>query len=130
MTWLSTVLSYVKKYWGIAALVVGAIVAFFLFKKQDTSFSDRLKQIQDAHDVELKQIQDARDEEEREHQANEKRLKDTLDAVQQQYDAAQKDLDDKKRQEVEDLVRQYGDDPDALAKKLSEATGFTVVLPS
>lgn len=130
MTTLATIWAYIKKYWGIAAVVVGAILAFVVFKRQDVSFADQLKQIQDAHDAELKQIQAARDEEQKEHLANEKRLQDTLDAVQKQYDSAKKDLDDKKKKEIEDIVKQYGDDPGALAQKLSESTGFTIVLPS
>lgn len=127
---LATIWAYVKKYWGIAALIIGAIVAFFVFKRQDVSFADQLKKIQDAHDVELKQIQDARAEEQRQHVANEQKLQDTLAVVQKHYDEAQRDLDDKKKREIEQIVKDYGDDPLALAKKLSEATGMTVILPT
>jgi uncharacterized membrane-anchored protein YhcB (DUF1043 family) len=122
--------AWLKKYWGIVALVVGAIIGAFMFRKQETSFADQMKKIQDAHAAEMKQINDARLEEERQHAANEKQLQVALVAVQVQYDAAMKDLDAKKKAQVADIVKQYGDDPVALAKKLSEATGFTIVLPS
>lgn len=125
----ATIWAYVKKYWGIAVLVIGALIAFFVFKHQDVSFADQLKKIQDAHDEELKQIQDARAEEQRQHAANEQKLQDTLAVVQKHYDEAQRDLDDKKKREIEQIVKDFGDDPLALAKKLSEATGMTVILP-
>lgn len=127
--WFQTAIAYIKKYWGIAALVLTAIFGFFLFRKQSTDFVDNLKKIQDAHDEELKQIQEARDAEEKQHLENEKKLQAALETVQTHYDDAKKDLDSKKKKEIEDLIKQYGDNPDVLAKKLSEATGFIIVLP-
>lgn len=126
---VQTALTYVKKYWAVALLVVGTIVGLLLFRQRDASFADKLKKIQDAHDEEIKRIQEARDQEEKQHQVNLKQLQDTLDLVQQRYDEAKQELDDKKRAQVEDIVKKYSDNPDELAKQLSEATGFAIVLP-
>lgn len=122
--------AYVKKYWSVAALVIATIAGYFFFHKEQVNFSDQLKKIQDIHDEELKKIQDARDQEAKEHLANEQQLKDALDAVQKHYDEAKQDLDVKKKKEVETLVTQYKDQPDVLAQKLSDATGFRIILPS
>ena len=130
MTALATFWAYVKKYWSLVALIAGVIIGVIFFRKEQIDFADNLKKINDAHDAEIKAIQEARAEEERQHQANLKKLQDTLDAVQAHYDDAKKDLDDKKKKEIADLVKQYGDNPDVLAQKLSEATGFTIILPS
>lgn len=130
MTALLTFWAYVKKYWSYVALVLAVIFGYLLFRREQVDFADQLKKIQDAHDEELKKIQDARAQEEKQHEENEKKLQSALDAVQKQYDDAKKDLDAKKKKEIEDLVKQYGNDPTALAQKLSEATGFTIVLPS
>ena len=129
MTALATGWAYVKKYWSLAALVVGVIAAVFVFRKREISFADEFKKINDVHNEELKKIQEARAEEQRQHAENERKLKEALDAVQKHYDDAKQDLDSKKKKEVEELVKQYKDDPDTLARKLSEATGFTVILP-
>lgn len=126
---LLTFWAYVKKYWAYAALVLAVVFGFFLFRKGQTDFAERLKQINDAHDAELKQIQDARAQEQKQHEENERKLQEALDAVQKHYDDAKKDLDDKKKAQIEDIVKKYKDDPDQLAKKLSEATGFTIILP-
>lgn len=130
MTALATVWAYVKKYWSLALLVVGGIAAFFVFRQREISFADEYKKIKDAHDEELKRIQDARAEEKRQHEENQRKLEATLAAVQQQYAEAKKDLDAKKKAQIEELVKKYKDDPDELAKRLSEATGFTIILPS
>jgi len=130
MSALATVWVYIKKYWGIAVLVIGTVAGFFLFRKEQSGFADNLKKIQEAHDEEIKKIQEARAEEQRQHEANVKKLQDTLVAVQKHYDDAKEALDDKKKKEIADLVKQYGDKPDVLAQKLSEATGFVIILPT
>ena len=127
--WFQTAITYAKKYWGFVALVVGVIAAVVIFRQREISFADEYKKIKDVHDEELKRIQDVRAKEQRQHEANIKQLQDTLEAVQKHYDDAKKDLDTKKKKEIEELVKQYKDDPDTLAKKLSEVTGFTVILP-
>ena len=126
---MSTAWSYVKRYWSIALLVVGVIAGMFFFRKEQTGFADNLAKLKAAHDEELRAIEDARLRERQEHEANLKRLETTLAAVQVHYDEAKRELDTKKKKEIEAIVDQYSDDPVALAKKLSEATGFVVVLP-
>lgn len=121
---------FLKTYWSYIALAVGAVVALLVFRQEKLDFADQLKQIQDSHDAEMKKIDDIRLEERKEHEANEAQLQSTLAAVQAQYTAAEKDLDDKKKAEIEDLVKKYSDDPTELARQLSVATGFNVVLPS
>ncbi len=129
-TALSTVLAYVKKYWSLAALVVGGVVAAFVFQQRGVSFADKLKKINVDHDEELRKINVAREEERLQHLVNEEKLKDALEEIQSHYDAAKKDLDSKKKKEIESIVKQFSNDPDMLARKLSDATGFKVLLPT
>lgn len=119
----------IKKYWSLFALVAGAIAAVVVFRQQGSSFSDDLKRVKDAHDEEIRRIEAAREEERLQHLANEEKLKDTLEAVQRHYDDAKRDLDSKKKAQVEELVKKYNDDPVALAKQLSALTGLTIILP-
>jgi divalent metal cation (Fe/Co/Zn/Cd) transporter len=121
--------AFVKKYWQVLLLILGVVISVIVFKKADDSFIDKLKKIQDAHDKEIKKIEEARVQEKREHEANLKKLQDTLGVIQKQYDNAKKDLDASKKKEIENIVKKYQNDPNALAKRLSDATGFAVVLP-
>lgn len=122
-------LAWIKKYWQLLLLIVATIFGIFFFRRQGSEFAADLKAIRDNHENELKRIQDLRDEEKRQHLENQKRLESALATVQEQYDAARKDLDQKKKREIEDIVKQYGDNPTELAKQLSSATGFSIILP-
>lgn len=121
--------SWLKKYWQLILLILGAIVAAVFFTQRELSFADDYRRIKEAHDEELRKIEEARAEERRRHEENAARLQKALDAIQKEYDARREELDKKKKKEIEEIVDEYGDDPVALAHKLSEATGFTVILP-
>jgi Skp family chaperone for outer membrane proteins len=126
---LQTVYAWIKKYWQLLLLIVATVFGVLFFRRQENGFSSDLKAIRDAHEDELKRIQSARDEEKRQHIENQKRLESALATVQEQYDLAKKDLDQKKKREIEEIVSQYGDNPTELAKQLSSVTGFSIILP-
>lgn len=124
---LKIVWSYVKKYWGFLAIIIGGIVGYIFLRKKDVAFVEDLKRINDVHAQELKKIQDARAEEQRLNAENQAKLEQTLETIKKQYEQQNKALDDKKKKEIEDIVKEHGSDPDALAKKLADVTGFKVI---
>jgi len=121
---------YLKKYWQPVLLAIAGIMGFFLFRRNTQNWTDRIKELQDQHDTELKKIDDARAEEDAAHKKDIKDLQVTLDSVQKQYDDAKKVLDENKKAEITEIIKKYQDDPDGLAKELSDATGFPVVTTS
>lgn len=118
-----------KKNWKIALLIFGVVFSFFLFKKKDQTFLERLKTVQDEHEKEIKKLNEAREKERRQHEENEARLKETLAEIQVQYESEKKTLDQKKKAEIQVIVEKHGNDPDELAVQLSKVTGFKVILP-
>lgn len=129
MLFLKGLWAFLKKYWGVFVVALGAIAAGLFFYKKKTSFADDLKKIQESHDEELKQIQAAREQERLEHEANQKRLQATMDAIQKQYEADKQVLDEKKKAEIRRVFNEYKDDPEGLAEELSKKTGFRVIPP-
>lgn len=123
------IVDFLKKYWSHVLLLVVLVVSTLALRAQKNDFVNDMQKVQSAHVVEIQKIQDARVEERRLLEANVKKLEQTLSIVQQQYDSAKKDLDVKKKREVEEIIAQYKDDPTTLAKKLSESTGFQIILP-
>lgn len=119
--------SYVKKYWQYAAIVVFAVLGFLVFNKQRTSVAEALADAQKRHDDEVKAIREAQAAEEAKRAQNQKVLQETLVAVEKQYQDSQKQLDDKKRAEIKKIVEETHDDPEELARRLQESTGFTIV---
>jgi len=130
MATLQIMWSFVKKYWQVMLLGLSVLATVVLFKKQQSDFANELKKINDAHQAEVDAINKARQEEIDQHNRDEKVLKDALAAAQKEYDAASKSLDEQKKKEIEQLVKQYSNDPTQLAQKLSDATGFKIILPS
>lgn len=120
----------VKTYWQLFLLILGTIVGYLIFRKQEIAFGESVNKLLESHADQIKKINLIREDEKRQHEENEKRLKEALLAVQTQYDIAKKDLDERKKKEIEDIVKQYGDDPVELAKKLSSITGFSIIIPS
>lgn len=125
----ANIASFLKKYWSHLLLVVVLVASTLVIRSQKSEFVNDMQKVQEAHVVEIQKIQDARVEERKQLEANVKKLEQTLSIVQQQYDSAKKDLDAKKKKEVEEIIELYKDDPETLAKKLSESTGFQIILP-
>ena len=123
--------SYIKKYWGFAVIVVSAIL-LIIFKLEADSQLRRLQQElsdnEKRHQQELDDIRKAHDVENQEHDAHIKQLEDTLKQVEKQYEDAKSHLDDEKRAEIKQIIEKYSNDPNELAKKLSDATGIRIVI--
>lgn len=126
---LSKVWEYIKRHWSVLLIVALVVVGYFYFRHQSSTFADQMKQVQTIHSEELNKISAAREEEQQKHAANIKQLQDSLDAAQHRYDEALKDLDAAKKAQAAAIIKQYGNDPVALAQKLSEVTGFRVINP-
>jgi len=127
---LLKVWEYVKRHWSVLLIAAVVLVAgFFLFRHQSGTFADQLKQVQTIHAEEVNKIEAARVAEQQQHAANVKQLQDNLDASQRRYDESLKDLDAAKKAQAAAIIKQYGNDPVALAQKLSEVTGFRVINP-
>ena len=122
--------SLLRDYWQLLMAAIGTFFGFLLLRRKDREHEDSIKKMLDSHKIEIEKINFVIEEERRQRAENEKQLKIALEAVQLEYETAKKQLDEKKKKEIEEIVNQYGKDPIELAKKLSEATGFSIILPS
>lgn len=125
---LQRVWSWCRQFWQV---ILGATIPVFLwliFRKRTGPASpaellDRVREdhrrdldaIGESHRIEGALVQDALE-----------RRESTVAQIEQQYSAAQVELDSKKRDKIRDLVEQYGDDPDELTSRLAQATGVRV----
>jgi hydroxylamine reductase (hybrid-cluster protein) len=126
---LKTFWAYVKKYWHYFVLIIFAVISYFFLRRKNFDFAKQLEKIQDLHEEEVRKILVAKEEERILRIQNEEKLKIALESVTQQYEKSKKELDEKKKKEIEDIVKRYQNNPEALAKKLSETAGFTIILP-
>jgi hypothetical protein len=118
-----------KKNWGYFVAAFGVAITFLLLKKEKTSLLDQINVIRESYEDQIKQIESARREEREKNAKALELLQKRLEDVQKQYEKAKIELDKKKKEEIKELMEKYSNDPETLAKKLSEATGFKVILP-
>lgn len=120
---------FLSKFWGYFVAGLGAIIGIIFFKKQTDSYENIVQKLQESHEKELDEIKKAREEERKAYEENEKKYQERMAVITKEYEIAKKNLDEKKRKEIERIVRDYNDQPDKLAQKLAEVTGFVVVMP-
>ncbi len=128
-TILLTTFSYIKKYWVILAATFAFIVfRFWQATQQQQDIAKILDEIAKQRSQELKDIQNAHDVEEKQRQLNEQKLKERLNEIEKQYENAKQLLDAQKRIEIQQIIETTQDNPELLAKKLSDATGFQIYI--
>lgn len=116
----------VKKYWKVAAVVIGVLVAYLVFRGQKTNFAQRLKEINDAHAEEVRKINEIREREQQEYEENRKRYEARIAQIKAQYEKEIAELDARTRARVDQIMEKHGNDPKALASELSRVMGFIV----
>lgn len=126
---LKTSFTFVKAYWQYFLIAAAFILGMLVYRRTTVDFSRQLKEIQDRQREEIDEIRRAYDNELKQKEENERRLQDRIEKIQRQFEDAKQTLDDEKQKQVKDLVEKYGDDPVVLAQKLSQLTGFIVVIP-
>lgn len=128
MTLWNKILKTAKKYWQYIAIFFIGIFGFILFRKKDTPVDDK-KPSRDAKDNQLDKIDDIRKDERDKQDVVDKNLEEGLKVVEQQYEQQKKELSEKKKEEIKSVLQAHKNDPVGLAKKLSEVTGFKIIMP-
>lgn len=128
---LQTLALYAKKYWVIGVAVIACVVMIVVKLQAQSQVEKLLKDLADndkRHAEDLKKINDAHQVEISEREQHLKDLEQRLSDIEKQYNDAKLVLDDAKRAEVKSLIEKYSDDPNELARLLSEATGIPIVV--
>jgi flagellar motility protein MotE (MotC chaperone) len=125
---LQTAWKFTKKYWQTILLVVACTCAYNMIQKSREGVAETLHKMQEAHEEELAKVNSIREEERRQHEANLAQLQASLEAEKKVYEEKKQVFEEKRNTEIVNLVKQYGDDPSALAQKLSDVTGFQIII--
>ena len=88
--------------------------------------SEVFNRVKDDYEKELSLIKNAHEEKDKAKEAASKRYQSTLSEVEKRYDDANQVLDSNKRKEVEEVLKNYSNDPDEITKRISELTGFDI----
>lgn len=77
----------------------------------------------------MQDIAKVRAEETAKHEANKKTYDERLDVIKKEYDEKNQELTEKKKKEIDKILKSSGDDPGKLAQELSSVTGFKIIFP-
>lgn len=120
---------FLRKYWVGLVIVLALSVCVAVKLSADAQIRYWQKEIaasEQRHAEEIKKIDVAHDTQVKEREANLKKLQEQLDAVQVEYDKAKHDLAVARATGVKKILDETKDDPNELAKKLSDATGIPI----
>lgn len=134
--------TFLKNIWGgfrphlpvvlSTLLVVSLCYGVYLQVSRDTTgLAVKLQEMQRSHDDELKAIKEAQDVERKQHAENVARLESALAGVKIEYDRRISDLETKKGEKVEGMLRTWRTDPSGveMAKQLGQILKVDVMLP-
>jgi len=120
---LKKIFVVIKNYWYIPLVIAGAIL-LFLMRKKNNVFVEILQHRVEKNKQELAELDKIQEEKLEKQRQAEVQAAAELKRIQEEYDQAKEGLDDKKKKEVEQLLKK---DPKKLANDLSGLMGFKVV---
>jgi|688.fasta_scaffold737060_2 hypothetical protein len=125
-------IDFFKKFWGFFAIGFGVVVALFLFfhfSKKNDDFTSLIKSMQDSHAEEVKKLYELREEEKKKLEDIQKKYDEKILALEEEYKKSKEIFEEKKKDKAEKIIKDFGDRPKDLADRLSQTTGFVVILP-
>jgi uncharacterized membrane protein YgaE (UPF0421/DUF939 family) len=120
-------LEFTKKYWQLVLLALLVAAFFFMFERQKKEFANKIQEINAINQREIDKITQVRSLEDEQHAKELKELNEKLNAIQSDYDEAQKNLAKKQDADVRQVLKTYGNDMDALANQLATKFGLVVL---
>jgi len=127
MSVLSSIWEFVKKHWQAILLVLVITVGYAWIRNQQSHWAETVRKLNESHQIEIDKINQARLQEEKEHAQELKVLQESLAKIEQDYQAAQKALDERTKQHQTEIVKKYGNDMKGLAELAADRFGFVVV---
>ena len=117
---------YVKKYWKLILGVAVFAVLYFTSRSKVHSMAKTLETISESHKKEVDAIEKAHQTEIKKIEKARVTLETTMREVETKYAEAEKKLDAKKKKQVQKIIKENHDDPDAITEKLANLTGFDI----
>ena len=126
---LENIKNFFKKSWGYIVAGLSVVLGLMFFRKKVDHYENIVQKLQESHQKQLNEIEAARKEERKKHEENERKYQERMALIEKEYETAKAELDEKKRKEIEGIVKKYGNQPDKLAQRLADVTGFKIIMP-
>lgn len=116
-------------YWLLVFILGGLLALLMITVSKGFSFVKWIGSLRGSSQKEVKEITAARDEELEKKKKAEELYQRRMKAIEEDHVEAKKEFDEKKKAEVETLLKSTENDPQKLAEELAKVTGFKIVLP-
>lgn len=118
---------FLKKHWEYFALFLSGIVGYLVLRKKESR--SETQTLRDDRDKQLENIDQIRKSERINEDAADRKLQHDIDSAKKEYDENKNLLQQRKKEQVNNIAKAGKDDPEYLAKKFSDATGFKIIKP-
>ena len=129
ITWLATkaflkkAWTWLKHNWYVPLVVVYTLLLWALFRRKDEAL--KILEIRsESYKAQIEAINKAHTEEIKKRDEILEKYSETVKKLEEDFNKNNQELDEKKKKDVKELVEKYYNDPDTLAKMISDKFGF------
>lgn len=131
MTWLTMktfllkVWSYCKKYWQILVGISIPLI-IWLFTRNRERLDGVINNVNQGHREDIAAIDHSYVVQQAATVQAQTNYQNTVTQIEQEHEAAQVNLDDRKKQRIRQIIKQHGDNPEEITRRIAALTGLRV----
>lgn len=120
--------TYIKNYWYIPVVIILGIFLYLATRNNENVFFQMFKEALERNRRDLEEIEKNNLKAAEEKQAAKEKAAATIEKIKNDYKNKVEELEEEKKKRAEELIKN-SDDPEVLAKELSELTGWKYIPP-
>ena len=117
---LKKIWAFLKSYWYIPVLIIVALV----FRSKASKIEGIIKAADDSHKKQLDAIEVAELNKKKEKEWIDKEYDNAIKKIEEKYSKENKTLDKKEKKFVKSVIKEWTDDPDQMAERITLEFGF------
>jgi len=112
--------AFLRSYWYIPVLIIVALV----FRSKESKIDEIIKAADDSHKKQLDAIEVAELNKKKEKEWIDKEYDNAIKKIEEKYSKENKTLDKKEKKFVKSVIKEWTDDPDQMAERITLEFGF------
>ena len=124
---LKKIWSFFKNYWYIPLVVVVSSIGYLLTKSRKVPTDEILKASKKSHEIEKAAIESAAKQKISAKQKVQEEYENAVRAIGHVHRVQNKELEEKSKKEIKEIVKKHYNDPDSLSKDISDLFGIKYV---
>jgi len=117
---LEKIWSFLKSYWYLPVLIIVALV----FRSKTNKVEEIIKAADDSHKKQLDAIEVAEINKKKEKEWIDKEYDNAIKKIEEKYSKENKTLDKKEKKFVKSTIKEWTDDPEQMAERITLKFGF------